>query len=83
MDPQHAAVTVTWTSDAERTIGALTDEHGYWRVCGVPREAALSVQVVADSGSDELTGIGGSFTVNIVDGKHFYQFEYSLPAEPA
>jgi hypothetical protein len=39
----------------------------------------LSITVVPDSGSDELTGITGSCMINIVDGKHFYEFEYSLP----
>ena len=39
----------------------------------------LSITVVPDSGSDELTGITGSCTISIVDGKHFYEFEYSLP----
>ena len=39
----------------------------------------LSITVVPDSGSEELTGISGRFTLKIVDGKHFYEFEYSLP----
>jgi hypothetical protein len=39
----------------------------------------LSITVVPDSGTDELAGITGRFTLNIVDGKHFYEFEYSLP----
>lgn len=64
----QAAVTVTWTSDAERTIGALTDVGGYWRVCGVPRETPLSVQVVADSGSDtRRTRLGQSDALGAVD----------------
>ena len=39
----------------------------------------LSITVVPDSGTEELAGITGRFTLNIVDGKHFYEFEYSLP----
>jgi len=39
--------------------------------------------VVPDSGVDKLAGIDGSFIINIVDGQHFYEFDYSLPAEPA
>jgi Protein of unknown function (DUF3224) len=35
--------------------------------------------VVPDSGTGNLTGIAGTFTVNIVDGKHFYEFDYTLP----
>ena len=26
-----------------------------------------------------LAGLSGKFTLDIVDGKHFYEFEYSLP----
>ena len=36
----------------ERTLGALTDDNGYWRSCGVPRDQALVVRAATDSGSD-------------------------------
>ncbi|PYT10028.1 MAG: DUF3224 domain-containing protein [Acidobacteria bacterium] len=39
----------------------------------------LSITVVPDSGTGALVGISGTFKLNIVDGKHFYEFEYSLP----
>ncbi|TMG81545.1 MAG: DUF3224 domain-containing protein [Betaproteobacteria bacterium] len=39
----------------------------------------LSITVVPDSGSAELAGITGNCKIDIVDGKHFYEFEYSLP----
>ncbi len=39
----------------------------------------LSISVVPDSGTGALAGISGSFRINIVDGKHFYEFEYALP----
>jgi hypothetical protein len=45
---------------------------------GVP---ALSIGVVPDSGTDELAGIAGSLTINIVDQQHFYEFDYSLPGK--
>jgi hypothetical protein len=38
----------------------------------------LSVTVVPDSGTGELAGISGRMTINIADGKHSYEFEYSL-----
>ncbi len=38
----------------------------------------LSVIVVPDSGTDELKGLSGKMSINIVDGKHFYEFEYSI-----
>jgi hypothetical protein len=40
----------------------------------------LSIHVVPDSGSGELAGLTGTLSINIVDGKHFYDFLYSLPA---
>jgi hypothetical protein len=39
----------------------------------------LSITVVPDSGTGALAGISGSFKLHIVDGKHFYEFAYSLP----
>jgi len=39
----------------------------------------LSVTVVPDSGTDQLTGITGRMTIDIIDGKHYYKFEYTLP----
>lgn len=59
-----AAVTITWQSAAadtrrgvqaaysENTLGSLTNEAGYWRVCGVPHDMALAVSIASDSGSD-------------------------------
>jgi len=40
---------------------------------------SLSITVVPDSGTGELAGISGKMTIDIVEGKHFYVFEYSLP----
>jgi Protein of unknown function (DUF3224) len=42
----------------------------------------LSITVVPDSGSAQLLGLSGKMDIKIVDGKHFYDFEYSLPAAP-
>jgi hypothetical protein len=38
----------------------------------------LSVTVVPDSGTGELTGLSGRMTIQIADGKHSYEFEYTL-----
>jgi len=40
--------------------------------------AQLSVTVVPDSGTDQLAGLAGQMTINIVDGKHFYDFDYTI-----
>jgi Protein of unknown function (DUF3224) len=42
-------------------------------------EPYMNIIVVPDSGTGELAGITGKLTINIVDGKHFYDFEYALP----
>jgi hypothetical protein len=39
----------------------------------------LSVTVVPDSGTDQLQGIAGKMTIIIAEGKHSYEFEYTLP----
>jgi hypothetical protein len=39
----------------------------------------LEVVVVPGSGTGELKGIGGTFTINIEHGQHFYQLDYTLP----
>ncbi len=38
----------------------------------------LSVTVVPDSGTGELTGLAGRMTIEIADGKHSYHFEYTI-----
>jgi hypothetical protein len=44
--------------------------------------AALSIVVVPDSGTGQLTGLTGKMSIIIVpDGKHSYDFEYTLPTE--
>jgi hypothetical protein len=43
-------------------------------------EPSLSIIVVPDSGTDELAGLSGTLSINIVDGRHFYDFIYSIPA---
>jgi hypothetical protein len=68
----------------ERVAGALAGRHGSFMLYhtgimkrGVPQ---LTIAVVPDSGTDELTGLTGTMNIRIeADGKHFYDFEYSLP----
>jgi hypothetical protein len=40
----------------------------------------LTITVVPDSGTGQLAGISGKMTINVADGKHSYDFEYTLPA---
>jgi hypothetical protein len=43
-------------------------------------EASLTVSVVPDSGTGALVGLAGTMAIEIVDGKHSYRFDYTLPA---
>jgi Protein of unknown function (DUF3224) len=68
----------------ERITGSLHGRQGSFllhhlgiMLRGVPQ---LNVNVVADSGTGELEGITGAMTILIKDGKHSYDFDYSLPA---
>lgn len=66
----------------ERVIGKLKDQRGTFALQhtgtmtrGVPN---LTITVVPDSGTGELIGLAGKMTINITDGRHFYEFEYTL-----
>jgi hypothetical protein len=45
-------------------------------------EPQLTIIVVPDSGTEELAGIAGKMTIKIADGKHSYDFEYTLTKTP-
>jgi hypothetical protein len=45
--------------------------------------ATLRVAVVPDSGTGDLSGLTGTLTIDIVNGKHLYDFTYSLPDSAA
>jgi hypothetical protein len=66
---------VTGTLDGRS--GSFLLQHSGSMQRGVP---ALSIKVIPDSGTDELAGIAGTLSINVVDGKHFYDFLYSFPA---
>ena len=45
-------------------------------------EQQLTISVVPDSGTGELTGLAGQMRIIIAGGKHSYEFEYTLPDRP-
>ena len=57
--------------------GSFALQHSGTMTRGAP---LLSVTVVPDSGTGQLAGLAGKMTINIVDGKHSYDFEYTLEA---
>ncbi|QNN45969.1 DUF3224 domain-containing protein [Thermomonas brevis] len=66
----------------ERVEGALDGKRGsfYAQHSGVMDRGkpSLDLTVVPDSGTDELTGLHGRIAIDIVDGKHFYTFDYGF-----
>lgn len=40
---------------------------------------SLTITVVPDSGTGELTGISGTMSIEIANGQHSYDFEHALP----
>ena len=70
----------------ERVTGTLAGRRGSFVLqhSGTMNRGApqLSVTVVPDSGTGELAGLAGAMTVTIADGKHSYEFEYTLPETP-
>ena len=42
-------------------------------------EPHLSVTVTPDSGNGDLAGLSGEMQIKIENGKHFYEFDYTLP----
>jgi len=67
---------ITGTLEGRR--GSFVLQHCGSMNRGVP---TLSIMVVPDSGTDELAGLSGTLSINIIDGRHFYDFIYSIPAQ--
>jgi len=67
----------------ERVSGTLHGRKGSFVLLhrGIMTSGAqeLSLTVVPDSGSNELVGLAGKMDIKIVEGKHTYEFDYTLP----
>ena len=70
----------------ERVIGSLHGRSGSFALQhsgtmtrGNPQ---LVITVVPDSATGELLGLAGTLMINIVDGKHYYEFDYTLVEAP-
>jgi hypothetical protein len=57
--------------------GSFVLQHSGTMTRGAPE---LSVTVVPDSGTDQLVELSGKMMITIVNGKHLYDFDYTLPA---
>jgi hypothetical protein len=67
------------TGTLEGRTGTFVLQHAGTLTRGTPQ---LSITIVPDSGTGQLTGITGTMTINNADGKHTYDLEYTLP-EPS
>jgi hypothetical protein len=56
--------------------GTFVLQHSGTMTRGTPE---LSITVVPDSGTGELVGLAGAMAIKIDAGKHFYEFDYTLP----
>ena len=68
----------------ERVTGTLHGRSGSFVLQhnGIMTSSSLqhSVVVVPDSGSGQLIGLAGQMSIQVADGKHTYDLEYTLPA---
>jgi hypothetical protein len=67
----------------EVVTGTLDGKHGSFALQHFATMDAsgpkMQVIVVPGSGTGDLKGIEGTFVIRIEDGKHFYDFDYTLP----
>jgi hypothetical protein len=70
----------------ERVNGALHGRSGTFVLqhSGTMTRGAqqLSITVVPDSGTGQLTGLAGNLMIKVAEGKHSYEFEYTLADTP-
>lgn len=64
-----------FSGNLEGQKGAFTLQHTGTMNRDAP---SLTVIVVPDSGTEELTGISGVMRIEVADGKHSYEFEYTI-----
>ena len=69
----------------EKVIGTLNGKSGTFAFqhSGTMNrgEPSLTVTVIPDSGTGDLTGLAGKFTIKIENKQHFYELEYTLPTK--
>ena len=59
--------------------GSFVLQHSGTLTRGAPQQ---SITVVPDSGTGQLAGLAGKMTINIIDGKHSFGFDYTLLEAP-
>lgn len=68
----------------EQVTGTLHGRHGSFVLMHYGQMAngqdSLLLEVVPDSGTQDLVGLNGKMKIRIEDGQHFYDFDYEVPA---
>jgi hypothetical protein len=59
--------------------GSFVLQHSGTMTRGVPQ---MTVSVVPDSGTEQLVGLAGMMSIKIADGKHSYEFDYTITETP-
>ena len=66
----------------EQVVGTLNGRAGSFALqhTGIMTRGAqqLAITVVPDSGTGELVGLAGTLAIIIEDGKHLYEFDYTI-----
>jgi hypothetical protein len=81
-DPRGSAGYVAMervTGKLKGRSGSFALQHSGTMTRGAPQ---LAITVVPDSGTGELAGLSGKMNITIENGKHSYEFEYTLPEKP-
>jgi len=66
------------TGKLDGLTGSFTLQHTATMNRGTP---TLSITVVPDSATGQLAGLAGTMTIIITNGKHSYDFAYTLPSK--
>lgn len=70
----------------EKVTGALQGRQGTFALqhSGTMNRGAqsLTLTVVPDTGTGDLAGLSGAMKIIITDGKHFYDFDYTITPTP-
>ena len=68
----------------ERVTGTLQGKQGSFALMHMGTmnrgEKGLKIHVIPDSGTEQLQGLQGNMDIQILDGQHFYEFEFHFVA---
>jgi len=67
------------TGTLQGRAGSFSLQHNATMNRGVPE---MNIIVIPDSGTGQLAGLAGKLNIIITDGKHSYEFDYTLPDAP-